>query len=60
MFLADTVNEEFHMAAPGTDIHVKAFAFHEPFAELSEDSPVRSLMETSCPGVLELLIAAKA
>jgi len=59
VLLSESVDEELDVPAPIADIDVEAFAFHEQLTNLAQGAPVRSLMKAPCPGVLQLLLAAK-
>jgi hypothetical protein len=60
MLFADTVHEEFNSSASRTRVDIETIAFHKQLANLTQNSPIRSFVETSRSEVLEFLITARA
>lgn len=54
---ADTVDEELDAPALGTDVDVEVFPLHEQLAELTEDAPIRALVETLATDIVQRSLA---
>jgi hypothetical protein len=59
MFFANTIQEELHVSAPRTRIHIKPVALHKQFTKFPERAPAGAFVKPLCADMFECGLTPK-